>query len=678
MFHMRNSRNHANKVNSSRVFTSMHNWCKLYLTKRSIVVISIMALGLLLSVSYSGSSTTEASRSPKTEATALSSLQNSGCEQLIDSTASSGNMFDDFTQHTYGVGALPIGGFADCTIRRTFAGPIQSLKVTIVEGQADDIGYVGSLQVTDTPPQCARIGIVQTPIDVTSQVSVNGSTASLVLRAQENCCCVNGWGPSAFHQPNALPAKLRWEVALEPETCVPPPSGMVAWLPGDGNANDIIGDNEGTLQNGATFAAGKVAQAFSLDGMDDYVSVANTPSLDFGTGDFTLDLWVNFASFPAAPQTLFGKVLGQFPDDKSYFLEYNHEGAGFDCGVGGCGLRFVVRDTRPNDNDLIVPVSLQTGTWYHIAGVRTGNTSLLYLNGALVGQQTAGNNMDTGAGGTAIIGRNPDLDDATGRFVSGRIDELEAFNRALPASEIQAIYNAGSMGKCKNISPAEADLQIMKNDKREPVLTGQPLNYDIRFRNNGPATATGVVVTDQLPAGVTFLSASFNHGGTQRSCAHAAGVVTCNIGDLPSGDTGKATIRTLAPLTRGKVTNTATIMSAATDPIPANNTAQETTTIKTFIFSLLGRDSAAGCVSLPGKINLSSPAGAGGETIMLTSSCPEVNVPSSVMFSQGESKMTFPISIGEVTVVKRCMITAKRGKESDSKKLRITPAGPCP
>ncbi|MHC4236297.1 MAG: serine/threonine protein kinase, partial [Planctomycetota bacterium] len=57
--------------------------------------------------------------------------------------------------------------------------------------------------------------------------------------------------------------------------------------------------NDGTLVNGATFAAGLVTsgtgEAFSLDGVDDYVDLGTAVG-NFGTGDFTVDLWVNFRS----------------------------------------------------------------------------------------------------------------------------------------------------------------------------------------------------------------------------------------------------------------------------------------------------------------------------------------------------------------------------------------------
>jgi hypothetical protein len=70
--------------------------------------------------------------------------------------------------------------------------------------------------------------------------------------------------------------------------CVPPPANMVSWWPGDGNANDIQDGNNGTLQNGATFAPGEVQQAFSLDGDDDRIDVADNPNINPGTGSLRL------------------------------------------------------------------------------------------------------------------------------------------------------------------------------------------------------------------------------------------------------------------------------------------------------------------------------------------------------------------------------------------------------
>jgi hypothetical protein len=137
-----------------------------------------------------------------------------GLMALMGQAQATGATIDDFTEHTYSVRAGPRGTSADLPVSRTFARPIQSLKVTIVDGQADDIGFVGSLQVTDTPSPCSRVGAVVAPVDVTSQVTISGATASLLLRAQEGCCCSTGWGQAT--QTGRRNAQLHWEVTLRP------------------------------------------------------------------------------------------------------------------------------------------------------------------------------------------------------------------------------------------------------------------------------------------------------------------------------------------------------------------------------------------------------------------------------------------------------------------------------
>ena len=132
-------------------------------------------------------------------------------QEVIDSTDLA-SPIDDFTTHTYSVGAGPIGSFADHTITRRFGAPIKEIHVTIVGGRADDIGFVGGLLVTNVVPQCSDVATVVAPVDVSSQVTVSGAEASLTLRAQENCCCVTGWGSAT--QGDRADARLHWEVTL--------------------------------------------------------------------------------------------------------------------------------------------------------------------------------------------------------------------------------------------------------------------------------------------------------------------------------------------------------------------------------------------------------------------------------------------------------------------------------
>jgi hypothetical protein len=223
--------------------------------------------------------------------------------------------------------------------------------------------------------------------------------------------------------------------AVIPETCINVPSGVVSWWPGDGNANDIVGSNDGTLQGGAMFSTGgQVGSAFLLDGINDFVDFG-TGVGNFGTADFTVDLWVNFDTL-AGEQVLIEKYIETFGPSRT-----------------GWGITKLISDqlqlygTGP---DTIVTVSppggLAANTWYHIAATRQGNTFRLYFNGGEVASATVSLNLDSTAS-LKIGHRAPP--DPSGFFLDGLIDEVEVFNRALSPSEIAAIFNAGSADKCK-------------------------------------------------------------------------------------------------------------------------------------------------------------------------------------------------------------------------------------
>jgi len=114
---------------------------------------------------------------------------------------------------------------------------------------------------------------------------------------------------------------------------------------------------------------------------------------------------------------------------------------------------------------------------------------------------------------------------------------------------------------------ASADLVVTKAAAPNPVLEGKALLYTVTVSNKGPSYALGVVVTDSLPAEVTFISASPN-------CTFGGGKVTCTIGTLPNNAKTSFVISVNAPAVGAgtSLTNVATVYSGDPDPVTNNNT----------------------------------------------------------------------------------------------------------
>jgi uncharacterized repeat protein (TIGR01451 family) len=116
------------------------------------------------------------------------------------------------------------------------------------------------------------------------------------------------------------------------------------------------------------------------------------------------------------------------------------------------------------------------------------------------------------------------------------------------------------------------DISITVADSPDPVSVGANLTYTLTIANAGPSAATGVMVTNLLPANVSFVSATPSQG----SCSQAGGVVTGNLGLVPGGT--NATIRiVVVPNSAGVLSNYVTVFRAEADAYAGNNSAVATT-----------------------------------------------------------------------------------------------------
>lgn len=123
------------------------------------------------------------------------------------------------------------------------------------------------------------------------------------------------------------------------------------------------------------------------------------------------------------------------------------------------------------------------------------------------------------------------------------------------------------------------DLKLSKSAGAASVGVGSTLTYTIEVANLGPETATGVRVTDPLPKGVDYASASSTLG----QCALQGRKVSCPIGTLETGPASKVSTATVTlnvvPRASGTIANTASVDGDQKDPVAANDRATVTTQV---------------------------------------------------------------------------------------------------
>jgi uncharacterized repeat protein (TIGR01451 family) len=123
-----------------------------------------------------------------------------------------------------------------------------------------------------------------------------------------------------------------------------------------------------------------------------------------------------------------------------------------------------------------------------------------------------------------------------------------------------------------------ADVAVSVIADPDPAPLNTILTYTITVTNNGPLAAPGVTLTDVLPRVFELDSVTTTKGSCTLTSSPDDFTIVCALGSLAVGATATVTVNAF-PFVTGPVTNTATVISEATDPDPANNTATKTTTV---------------------------------------------------------------------------------------------------
>jgi len=250
------------------------------------------------------------------------------------------------------------------------------------------------------------------------------------------------------------------------------PDGLVSWYSGEGNAFDSKSNNHGVMQNGASFANGRVGQSMSFDGIDDQFVAPDSNSLDI-IGDLTIEGWIEPSSNPAFSHIVSKRNLNNA--DAEFDLLRQSDGR----------IRFSSKSSG-TDNFVISTGAAATGVFTHVAVTIEGSTLKFYINGALdsthsygfsriatSGSLTIGTAQATACGGSGFC-----------EYFAGKIDELSLYNRSLTANDISSVAVAGQSGKRKPSAIASPENQIawFTGDGHSRDMTGN--------------TSTGTLVGD--------------------------------------------------------------------------------------------------------------------------------------------------------------------------------------
>src|ERR1051326_1909491 len=284
-----------------------------------------------------------------------------------------------------------------------------------------------------------------------------------------------------------------------------PPSGVVEWGPAVGNANDIAGTNNGVLVGGTTFAAGKVGQAFSLNGTSNSVTNA-VPGLTNILNSYTVEFW----AWPTAGgDSTAEDTSGGYGDSNQRDAIFSHNGKFGAVGSGGSvgtnGVSVFEHGSAYLPALLVYDAVITN--WTHVAVVYSNQQPQLYLNGALVrtGLISARSSYPSTCFGDAA--------NLVYGFYAGLLDEVSIYNRALTASEIAAIFNAGSAGKCPPPVP--------------PFIVAQPTNQTVVA---GSTATLAITAGGSLPLSYQWMFYRTNLPGATNSTLILTGVQTNQAG----------------------------------------------------------------------------------------------------------------------------------------------------
>lgn len=297
--------------------------------------------------------------------------------------------------------------------------------------------------------------------------------------------------------------------------CMASPTNLISWWRAEDSALDQISGNNGTLVGNATYGSGLAGQGFVFDGSGDFVSLGNPLTLQSQT--FTIEAWIKRASLSIVSSSGSGSAL---------IFGYGQGGYGF--GLLNDGRLFL---TKVGISNVILTNGVTDTDWHHVVVTKSGREVIFYIDGLLYPTSPYDPGFTFGTG--AAIGARADNQD--GSFM-GMIDEPSFYRRALTPSEIQAVLNSGSSGKCLDLvtptivsHPGNTNILVGSNMAFNVAAGGSlPLSYQWRFNGTnipGGTNVSLVVSNVQFASGGLYTVLVSNQAGSVVSSSAALTVV---------------------------------------------------------------------------------------------------------------------------------------------------------
>ena len=209
-------------------------------------------------------------------------------------------------------------------------------------------------------------------------------------------------------------------------------SNLVAYYPFNGNANDESGnENTGTV-NGATLTLdrfGESNKTYEFDGVDDFIQVPNSTSLDITNSDLTISMWL-YNDNPLTDSSWKGISKGGYDTGAGYELLFTNNPSS-SSGILGFNIG--------NSGYNVSSFNIYNNQWIMITGTYENGVRKVYINGIEKSTTSAGGDTLDSSNSDLFLGKRAPGNNYRG-FVKGKIDDIRIYTKALTALEVLDLY----------------------------------------------------------------------------------------------------------------------------------------------------------------------------------------------------------------------------------------------